>query len=184
MSDHSNGHELNLDRVYAITIGEALLRSRGIQKHAAVLLGVSPRVLNYVIKQRRLNDMIELTRGLVIDDPERVAIVRASLAEIATERIGVARRYTDPVELMESKPEENQPKPAIALPVDLSKVKPIPAKCLITVPEAVARAGVCRRTIYNWISDGSLAADIRRSGSIRISVESLNARVSAQKGGR
>jgi len=44
---------------------------------------------------------------------------------------------------------------------------------MLTVNEAAARAGVSRRTIYNWIRKGQLPYKRTAGGGIRIDGESL-----------
>lgn len=43
----------------------------------------------------------------------------------------------------------------------------------VSIPQACARVGVCRRTIYNWLAAGKLEYVRTAGGSIRIVEESL-----------
>ncbi len=53
--DASPEHTLNLEELERGAICKALQMSQGVQKEAAILLGVSPRVLNYKIQTLNLN---------------------------------------------------------------------------------------------------------------------------------
>lgn len=59
---------LNLERNRAACIGLALIRTRGEQKRASALVGVSPRVLNYMIKADGLRPLIDIGRTAVEDE--------------------------------------------------------------------------------------------------------------------
>lgn len=64
--------DLNLARVEARTIAMALIEARGEQKAAAVLLGLSPRVLNYKLRHHGLYELVEIAMTDPVDAIGRV----------------------------------------------------------------------------------------------------------------
>lgn len=58
----------HLERVRADFIAQALARTRGHQARAAALLGLSPRVLNYVLTTRSLMPIVDMAKDAEHDD--------------------------------------------------------------------------------------------------------------------
>lgn len=69
--------DLNLDRNRARCIGLALIRTRGQQKAAAELVGLSPRALNYVLTHNGLAPLVEIGQSAAIDEPAARVSVEA-----------------------------------------------------------------------------------------------------------
>lgn len=58
----------HLERVRADFIAQALARTRGHQARAAALLGLSPRVLNYILTTRSFLPIIDVAKAAEHDD--------------------------------------------------------------------------------------------------------------------
>ena len=60
--------DLNVERNRVMLVGRALIRTRGQQKLAAALLGISPRVLSYLLTCHELRPFVQLGKDAARDE--------------------------------------------------------------------------------------------------------------------
>jgi hypothetical protein len=75
----------HLERVRADFVAQALVRTRGNQKRAGALLGLSERMIGYLIQERSLQPLVAIAQDATVTEDEALYAMRTYLVG----RIGV-----------------------------------------------------------------------------------------------